>query len=67
MRQLDVHDDQVGHEPPCGVERIAAIGDGFNCKALIPEHVAKQSPVEIVVLDNQDSFCHSPVRHHLAS
>jgi hypothetical protein len=55
---LDIHDDQARHEFACPIERLMPIGDGFDRKALALQDIAKQFPVEIVVLDNEDSLCH---------
>ena len=57
--QLDVHDDQAGHEFARAVERVQPVGHGFDRIALAFQHVAEQLPVEVVVLDNHDALCHA--------
>jgi hypothetical protein len=37
---------------------FAAIGHGFDREAVGDQQVAEQFAVEVVVLDNQNSFCH---------
>lgn len=58
VRQLDVHDNQVGHELTRTVQRVETVGNGIDSVALACEHVAEELPVEIVVLDNENSLCH---------
>jgi hypothetical protein len=56
--ELDVHDHQPRHELARALDCFAAIGHGFDREAVGDQQVAEQFAVEVVVLDNQNSFCH---------
>ena len=58
MRQLDIHDDQPRHELARALHHLTAIGQPLDGKAVRGEQIAEKFAIEVVILDNQHSFCH---------
>ena len=61
-RQLDIHDDEVRHRASRSFEHPIAVCHRFHIETVDLEHVAEQSSVEVVVLDNHYSLCHTTPR-----
>ncbi len=59
MRQLDVHDDQVGDEGAGAGDRFASVAHGLYDKFMRTEQIAEKFEVQFVVLDNEHPFCHA--------
>jgi hypothetical protein len=58
MRQLDVHDDEAGHELARALHHLTAIGQPLDREAMRAEQIAEKFAIKVVILDNQHSFCH---------
>ena len=56
--KLDVHHQQMREEGPSPLYREIAIGHRLHREAACPQYIAEKLPVQIVVLDNEDSLCH---------
>src|ERR1700710_773894 len=58
LRQLDVHQDQVGTKVSHQIERLEAVAGARGLVAMGLQEIAKELHVELVVLHDQDGFCH---------
>ena len=56
--KLDVHHHQMREEGPRPLYREIAIGHRLHREAACPQYIAEKLPVQIVVLDNEDSVRH---------
>src|SRR5687768_1749390 len=58
LRQLDIHQDQVGTMTPHQVERLDPLVGANGLVTMGLEKVAEELHVELVVFDDKDGFCH---------
>src|SRR4051812_49017198 len=58
LRQLDVHQDQVGAKFSHEIERLEAVAGARGLVAMRLQEIAKELHIELVVLHDQDGFCH---------
>src|SRR5262249_5660330 len=58
LRQLDVHQDQIGPHLADEIERLVAIAGARGLIAVRFQQIAKELHVELVVLHDQDGLCH---------
>src|SRR3954451_19899999 len=58
LRQLDIHQDQVGMQLADEIERLETIAGARSLIAMGLQEIAKELHVELVVLHDQDGFCH---------
>ena len=59
MRHLDVHDDDVGREQGCAIDRLARVANALRFKLVNAQQIAKEFQIEFIVLDNEHPFCHA--------
>src|SRR6185437_2316799 len=60
LRQLDIHEDEVGLVLAREVERFDAVARADRLVAVRLQQVMEELHVELVILDNQDGLWHSP-------
>src|ERR1700712_2426275 len=58
LRQLDIHQDQVGTQLADQIERLEAVAGARSLVAMGFQEIAKELHIELVVLHDQDGFCH---------
>src|SRR5205814_7483395 len=58
LRQLDIHQDQIGAQLADQIERLETIAGAGGLIAMRFQQVAKELHVELVVLHDQDGFGH---------
>src|ERR1700730_9005100 len=58
LRQLNVHQDQIGAHLADEIERLVPIAGARGLIAMRFQQIAKELHVELVVLHDQDGFCH---------
>src|ERR1700742_3064098 len=58
LRQLDVHQDQIGPHLADQIERLVPVAGARGLIAMRFQQIAKELHVELVVLHDQDGFCH---------
>src|SRR5690606_4985816 len=58
LLQLDVHDHQIGEKDARPLDRLRAVGYGFDGETASREDITEELSVQIVVLDNENTFSH---------
>ena len=58
LRQLDIHQDQIGPMLAHEIERLDAVAGADGLIAMRFQQIAKELHIELVVLHDQDGFCH---------
>src|SRR4051794_21752666 len=58
LRQLDIHQDEVGTQLPHQVERLETVAGARGLVAMGFQQIAEELHIELVVLHDQDGFGH---------
>src|SRR6266478_5027364 len=58
LRELDIHQDQIGAHLAHEIERLETVGGTRGLIAVRFQQIAKELHIELVVLHDQDGFCH---------
>src|ERR1700709_1418930 len=58
LRQLDIHQDEIGTKFSDEIERLEPVAGARGLVAMGLQQIAKELHIELVVLHDQDGFCH---------
>src|SRR6476661_9988641 len=58
LRELDIHQDEIGTQLAHEIERLETVAGARGLIAVRFQQIAKELHIELVVLHDQDGFCH---------
>src|SRR5216684_538181 len=58
LRKLDIHQDEIGTRRADEIERLEAVAGAGGLIAMRFQQIAKELHIQLVVLHDQDGFCH---------
>jgi hypothetical protein len=63
LRELNVHEDNIGTLRSSGGQRLLAVTDLDDLESGMAEEIADDPPIVLLVLDNKNALCHAFPTH----